>query len=103
MTPAQSLTKAIREVLATDGWMTFKVGSTAARNSKGDFYRTGSPGAPDLVAVKGQRYILIEVKAGKDKLRPAQLAFRQEVERVFGNYIVARGVTDVIDFLEGLP
>ncbi len=101
MTPAQRLTRSIRDYLALLGWVTFKVGSTAGRNKQGDFYRTGTPGSPDIVAVKGQRYLLIEVKAGRDTLRPAQLAFAASIERVFGNYIIARTVEDVMKAVEG--
>jgi len=99
MTPAQKLTKSIRDMLALYGWVSFKVG-TGAIKAEGRFIRLSTPGAPDLVAVKGQRYLLIEVKAGKDKLQPSQLTFREQIESVGGNYIVARSVSDVAVAIE---
>jgi hypothetical protein len=101
MTPAQSLTRAIRDTLALDRWVTFKCAAGMVKTGNGRMVVYGTAGAPDLVAVKGQRYILIEVKAGKDRLQPSQIAFRQDVERVFGNYVVARSVLDVVNFIEG--
>jgi hypothetical protein len=48
------------------------------------------------VAIKGPRYLLIEVKAGKDRLRESQEQFQQDVENVGGYYLVARSVDDVL-------
>ena len=99
MTPAQSLTKAIRDVLALDRWVTFKCAAGMVKTGTGRMVVYGTTGAPDLVAVRGQRYILIEVKAGKDRLQPSQIAFRQDVERVFGNYFICRSVDDLKKYL----
>ncbi len=94
-TPAQSLTRAIRDLLALHGWMTFKVGAGMIRTSN-RMVCLSTPGAPDLVAIKGPRYLLIEVKAGKDRLRESQEQFQQDVENVGGYYLVARSVDDVL-------
>ena len=61
---------------------------------------TGTPGSPDVYAVKGQWYVLIEVKAGHDQMRDSQKSFQAEIERVFGNYLVARSVDDVLRWIK---
>jgi Holliday junction resolvase len=94
-TPAQNLTRAIRDILALHGWMAFKVGAGMIR-TQGRMVCLSTPGAPDLVAIKGPRYLLIEVKAGKDRLRESQEQFQQDVENVGGYYLVARSVDDVL-------
>ena len=100
MTPAQQLPKNIRAILALNGWVTFKCGAGMVRSER-RMVVFGTAGAPDLVAVKGQMYVLIEVKAGRDRLQRSQLAFQADVERVFGNYLVARSVDDVLTWIKG--
>lgn len=92
--PAQNLTKACRDVFVAHGWVTFKCGAGMIRSER-RMIVYGTAGAPDFVAVKGQMYILCEVKAGRDVQSPAQLAFQADVERVFGNYLILRSVADV--------
>lgn len=95
MTPAQRLTKAVRDMLALHGWFTFRVGAGMIRTGN-RMVCLSTPGAPDLVAIKGPRYLLIEVKAGKDRLRESQEQFQQDVANVGGYYMVARKVDDVL-------
>ena len=95
MTPAQKLTKSVRDLLALHGWFSFKVGSGALK-VQDRFVRLSSPGAPDLVAVKGDRYLLLELKAGRDKLKPSQIAFAAAVEQVRGRYVVVRNLHDLL-------
>ena len=99
-TPAQTLTKSLRSIFAMHGWVTFKCAAGMVRSDR-RMVVFGTAGAPDFVAIKGQRYVLVEVKAGKDRLQPSQLAFQAEVERVFGNYLVARSTQDVITWIQG--
>ena len=48
-----------------------------------------------LVAPIGRR-IEVEVKAGKDRLRPSQIAFREMILAHGGIYIVARDITQAL-------
>ena len=99
-TPAQILTKSVRDVFAMHGWITFKAGAGMVKSDH-RMVVFGTAGAPDLVAVKGQRYVLVEIKAGKDRLSDSQKAFQAEVERVFGNYMVCRSVEDALTWIRG--
>ena len=55
-------------------------------------------GLPDLTAIEPTtgRYIGIEVKVGRDELRPAQIKWRDRILRSCGIFIEARSVDDVI-------
>lgn len=107
--PAQQLTKAIRDYLTLNGWFVWRGGSTASRNKDGGFYITGQPGSPDLYAIKCDNnwidmrvdIVGIEVKAGKDRVSPMQLAFHQSFAKHGGQIIVARTLQDVISALGG--
>lgn len=98
-TPAQNLSRAVTQLLTLKGWFVFRVGSTAGRNSKGDWYRTGTVGAPDLVCVKGKSYMLLELKAGKDVQSDAQKSFEIKVLAVDGHYEIIRSIDDVLTTL----
>ena len=100
-TPAQQLTESVIRLFTLHGWFIWRGGSTAGRNAQGDFYRTGTPGAPDLYAIRGLRYVLIEIKAGKDVLRPSQIKFQQRVDAAYGTYIVVRNLDDAISWIQG--
>ena len=58
----------------------------------------GSAGIPDMFAVAKGRPFWIEVKVGKDRLRPAQAAFKAVVEAAGMTVVVGRA-KDVADFL----
>jgi hypothetical protein len=101
-TPAQQLTRSIRDLFALKGWLTFKCAAGMVRSER-RMIVYGTAGAPDLVAVKGQQYLLVEIKAGHDRLQPSQLTFQAAVAAVKGNYIVARSVEDVLQAVEATP
>ena len=100
-TPAQKLTKAARDLFHAHGWVTFKCAAGMVQNKSGRMVVFGTVGAPDFVAIKGQRYVCCEVKAGGDRLSPNQVAFQESVERVFGNYLIVRCVGDVLTWIQG--
>jgi hypothetical protein len=57
------------------------------------------PGTPDICGILGDgsgRWLGIEVKAGRDQMREAQLAFRDMILSANGVYLVARGVEDTL-------
>ena len=59
-----------------------------------------SKGIPDLIALKGKKYLLIEVKSPKGKLSNSQKMFSLLMEDIKGNYLVARSYKDVEDYME---
>jgi hypothetical protein len=52
-------------------------------------------GIPDIIIVKDGRFIGLEVKGPTGRLSADQIAFRDELERNGGTYIVAKGIEDV--------
>lgn len=67
------------------------------KTERGGFYRFGTPGSPDIFAVRPPGQIIgIEVKDTKGRLNENQLAFRQSFEAVGGIYVLARSLDDVM-------
>lgn len=58
----------------------------------------GIDGQGDISGIAGTsgRRVELEVKAGKDRMRPSQLSFRAMIERHGGVYIVAHDVEQCI-------
>lgn len=54
--------------------------------------RSATPGTADVVGVVESRAIACEIKAGRDRMRPAQLLFQQAWERAGGIYLIVRDV-----------
>ena len=68
--------------------------------------RFNRPGIPDLIACYRGRFIGIELKSRRGKLRPAQACELQAIGRSGGAYVVARSVADVaaaLDQAEAAP
>lgn len=76
---------AIRDYLGWHGWFCWKI-----HQSLGSY-----KGVSDLVAVKAGRVLFIEVKTSVGRLGVHQRAFRDELVRHGGTYIVARSIEDV--------
>lgn len=76
---------AIRDYLGWHGWFCWKV-----HQSLGSY-----KGVSDLIAVKAGRVLFIEVKTSTGRLGVHQQAFRDELTRHGGTYIVARSIEDV--------
>jgi hypothetical protein len=92
--PAQVLTRIIRNYLALNGWLTWcnRSGCTKIGDR---FIKFQEAGLPDIMAVKGGRLLCVEVKAGKDRLSPAQVSFL-DLARVHGALVcVAHSLEDV--------
>jgi hypothetical protein len=43
---------------------------------------------PDLLVYKGNKWFFVEVKRGRDLVRPCQIAYFKDIERVFGRPVV---------------
>ena len=63
----------------------------------GAFVRYGDVGSADILAVQAPmgRLVGVEVKSTRGRLRPAQERWGAQLERVGGQYIVARTLDDV--------
>lgn len=78
----------IMQALQMEGWLVIRLNSGAFKGTKGNYIRTyiiqglnASAGLPDVIAFKGARFLLIEVKDHKGQLTDAQIRFHQFAER----------------------
>lgn len=68
----------------------------AFKNNQGNFYRFGTPGAPDIVVVVAGQYIGLEIKAKGRKQSEDQKAFEQALKKAGGEYLVIYDIEDLI-------
>ena len=68
---------------------------TGAVKSEGRFIRYGLPGSSDILSCIKGRFVGVECKVGRDRVRDNQKNFGTALERAGGIYIVARSVDDV--------
>jgi hypothetical protein len=86
---------------ANDGYLTmrrvfhWRNNTGAMRAPSGGFYRFGTPGSPDIIAVREGRAIYLEVKTEAGKLSPDQEAFRSGALEAGAQYEVVRSIDDV--------
>lgn len=70
------------------------------KDGRGKFYRFGSPGAPDIIAVIRGIYVGIEVKDIKGKLNDNQERFKASLEAAGGIYLTIRSIDELLAFLK---
>ena len=88
---ANGLTKCITAWLSLHGHFAGRVNTQGTYSQKlGKYIKSGSrKGMADVTAVVNGRHVSIEVKIGRDKIRPDQLKVKQEIEEAGGAYIIA--------------
>lgn len=88
----------------------FNRGIFAWRNSVGalrtdhGYYQMGKTGSSDIIAIlpsHGQ-FLGIEIKTGRDCLRPAQLGFKANIEKMGAVYIVVKDFNDYLDRIRSI-
>lgn len=96
---ANSLTKIIMQWLRINGYMGARVNTGGTWDNHRKMYiRSGSTkGAADISAIVNGKAIEIEVKFGKDKLRPAQIEYKKTVESAGGVYFVTKCFDDFLE------
>jgi len=88
---ANGLTKCIVAWLELNGCFAGRVNTTGTYNRRlGKYIHSGSRrGMADITAVINGKHVSIEIKHGRDKMRPEQMRVKQEIEQSGGYYIVA--------------
>lgn len=100
--PHAELVKAVTDLLKLYGCFPFNVKQTPTprKNKAGEtVFCKGqlTRGVADVVACgKSGQFVCVECKIGKDALRPAQVAFRDAVEKRAGVHIVCRDTVDAL-------
>lgn len=98
---ANQITAALRLRIceAYPGSIVLRVNGMAGRTTRGHFVRSVEPGTSDLLVLLAPYglYVAIEVKAGADRLRPAQKTFLDAVNHGGGIGIIARTVDGALE------
>lgn len=96
---ANELTKCITAWLSLHGHFAGRVNTMGTYNQKlGKYVKSGSKrGMADITAVINGRHISIEVKTGRDKIRPEQLECKSEIEKAGGVYIIASSFDNFLE------
>ena len=78
----------------------YRVNNTGIWDEAKQIFRKAhtEPGLPDIFAVLRGRFAGIEVKAGRDKIRPEQLHRKAEIERAKGLYFEARSTDEFLQW-----
>ena len=96
---ANGLTRCITAWLQLHGCFAARVNTQGTYNQKlGRYIHSGSKrGMADITSVINGRHVSIEVKAGKDRLRPEQQKVKQEIESAGGVYLIVRSFDDFLE------
>ena len=96
---ANGLTRCITAWLELHGHFAGRVNTTGTYSQKlGKYIHSGSKrGMADVTAIVNERHVSIEVKYGKDRIRPDQLKVKNEVEASGGKFLI---VSSLDDFLQ---
>lgn len=102
--PTNALTSAIQEYIQLIGGDAFRINTTGLYDEKlGMFRNSGSTlGVADLVGIYRGKFIAIEVKVGKDSLRPMQIKFQARVEKAGGVYFIAKDFDSTKKFIDSI-
>lgn len=66
----------------------------------GNFTQFGKKGSSDvLCCLRGGKMLGVECKIGRDRLRPEQIVFRDELEKRGSYYVEVRSTQDLWDFV----
>ena len=96
---ANGLTACVVAWLKYHGYFAGRVNTTGTYSHKlGRYIHSGSrKGMADVTAVINGRHVSIEIKIGRDRLRPEQLKVKNEVEQAGGCYIVAASFDNFLE------
>jgi hypothetical protein len=75
------------------------VGKARAFDNPARVITYGLVGSADILGVHNGRGIAVEVKVGRDRLRPRQCAFRDAWQHAGGRWVEARSVADALTVL----
>jgi len=98
---ANVLTKAIIDYITLNGGVAWRINNVAVVMPDGTRRAGGMVrGIADIHACISGRHISIEVKIGKDKQSPEQIAMQESIEKAGGLYLVAKNMQMVIDYFQ---
>ena len=93
--------KAILEYLWFNRILAWRNNTGGMTDKRGHFYRFGKKGSGDIFCVlPGGKFVSIEVKSAKGRVRESQKEFMKEVNEQGALAFVARSIDDVREKLE---
>lgn len=103
--PSQSLanvlTKAIIDYITLNGGVAWRINNVAVVMPDGSRRAGGMVrGIADIHACIKGKHLSIEVKIGKDKQSPEQIAMQKSIEKAGGIYLIAKNLDMVVDFIK---
>ena len=101
---ANELTRSISAWLKLNGHFAARINTMGTYSTKlGKYIRSGSKkGMADLTAVVNGKHVSIEIKIGRDKMRPDQLRVKAEVEGAGGRYLVVHSFDDFLKQIQNI-
>ncbi len=87
--------RAILDWLAWHGYPAARTQAGAVATAGGHYVTQAPEGWPDITACINGRFVAIECKAPRGRLRPSQIEMRARLEAAGALYIVARSIEDV--------
>jgi hypothetical protein len=102
--PTNELTKRILNDLYTRGIFSWREDTVGIPTRDGKLRPAGKVGKPDIIAIlpPAGQFLGIEIKTGKDRIRPEQEGFRRSVEHVGGLYFIVHTWEDYINQISTL-
>ena len=92
----QALVKEILIEFGSKPYVRLWANNTGAVATKNRYVKFGLKGSSDIIGILNTgQFIGIEVKTGKSKQSPGQIAFQNMLEKFGGVYILARSTKDV--------
>ncbi len=97
----KDIQRAILEWLSLKKIFHYRNNSGAFKGSRGQFYKFGSLGSPDIIGIIKGQYVGIEVKGsnGKGKQSEAQKKFQEDLENAGGRYILTDSLEELIKWI----
>lgn len=74
----------------------FRTSTGLIKTERGNWFRTGKKGLPDICGVIDGKFYGLEIKVGKNKLSIFQQQAKEEIEKAGGEYWEVRSLNDVI-------
>lgn len=95
--PTNQLTSDIIAYLFKQHIFAFRCNTQGTYDQTTGKYRPArTTGIPDIIAIPNGRFLGIEVKTGKDRLRDAQIGFHQNVSQSKGLILVVKTMDDFV-------
>lgn len=97
----QSLVKQILIQYGSKPYVRLWANNTGAVATKNRYVKFGLKGSSDIIGILSTgQFIGLEIKTGKSKQSPQQIAFQNMLEKFNGVYILVRSINDAQDFFD---